>query len=327
MCAFQICYFLLSYYRPSLWLDAAPSKYLAVVTIFVTRISVRSPRVVGILPRHVATQTPFHLTLLHEFVLSSQDVEQKDAKPQSQIRRGDGTTLQKYVRFTPPVAWASRRGEGYERQLSDRLISAHLLSSPPLIRTNGDWVHVDLDVSVEFSSRLRNTANPRTWAPIHSDGHLSRYLPVFYLAHPIFDIMETILPIFCLCLIPLSIRYFSSSSQISPSAAELIFLISAFFLLRPPVTSSLIFGTQNTLSNLESIVTQALHSRVFGGHLMKFVYHLLGIQEDLLDFARRCGRTSCGLGDELEDDIESQMHANTPPTYEDLSTPPRIYEK
>lgn len=168
--------------------------------------------------------------------------------------------------------------------------------------------------------------------------------------------METILPIFCLCLIPLSIRYFSSSSQISPSAAELIFLISAFFLLRPPVISSLIFESLPHALQIVSTVAFFLggdalfkallyigvdpqhrtptiwkifivHSRVFGGHLMKFVYHLLGIQEDLLDFARRCGRTSCGLGDELEDDIESQMHANTPPTYEALSTPPQIHEK
>ncbi|EDR03006.1 uncharacterized protein LACBIDRAFT_331963 [Laccaria bicolor S238N-H82] len=182
-----------------------------------------------------------------------------------------------------------------------RLIPVHSPSSPPLIRTNGDWVHIDLDVSVlDCAAQPTHAGKLHLILRIPSSTSWQRYCQ------------------YSVCVLYRSPYAISPAPQISPSAAELIFLISAFFLLRPPVTSSLIFGMQNTLSNLESIVTQALHARVFGRHLMNFVYHLLGIQQDLLDFAGRCGRTSCGLGDELEDDIEleSQMHANTPPSYE-----------
>ena len=66
--------------------------------------------------------------------------------------------------------------------------------------------------------------------------------------------METILAIFGLFLIPLSIRYIFNPSRVRPLVgipAESIFLTGAFLLLKPSIASSLTFGTHNTLSNLE----------------------------------------------------------------------------
>ena len=89
-------------------------------------------------------------------------------------------------------------------------------------------------------------------------GHLC-YLPVvnrlsFYLAHTNFDIMVTILPIFGLFLIPLSIRYIFNPPRSHPLVGiptESIFLISAYLLLKHPIASSVVFGTRNASSNLE----------------------------------------------------------------------------
>jgi len=61
-----------------------------------------------------------------------------------------------------------------------------------------------------------------------------------------------------------------------------------------------------------------IHGKIFVGHLMDLARHVLGLRHILLDCVGHFGRTLCGLEYELENDIdlESQTHANTPPSYD-----------
>ncbi|KIJ94967.1 hypothetical protein K443DRAFT_134564 [Laccaria amethystina LaAM-08-1] len=165
-----------------------------------------------------------------------------------------------------------------------------------------------------------------------------------------------ILSIFGLFLIPLSIRYF-----LNPCPAQSIFLASAFLLLKPPIASSLIFESLPHALQIASIVAffvagdalfkallyigadpqsgggiapTALNAliilgRIFGGLFMDLARSVLGLQLDLLNFAGRFGRNLYGLEGELENDVEleSQTHANRPPSYNDLSALHRISDE
>lgn len=170
--------------------------------------------------------------------------------------------------------------------------------------------------------------------------------------------METILPIFSLSIIPLSIRYSPNQSQIPPLPvvwipAESLFLISAFFLLKPPVTSSLIYESLPPAVQKASIVAFFLAGDVVFKALLYIGVDLEDRAETFLNFSIVMGRiigawlmdvagcvlrlqqawsrTLCGLEDELGDDIDlesqTRTQVNTPPSYNDLSIPPRISDK
>ncbi|EDR02957.1 uncharacterized protein LACBIDRAFT_307868 [Laccaria bicolor S238N-H82] len=160
-------------------------------------------------------------------------------------------------------------------------------------------------------------------------------------------ILATLL-IFALFLIPLAIQYFLNPPKIHPILsipAESVFLTSAFFLLKPPVASSLIFESLPHALQIVSIVAFLLagdvlfkallyigvdpqsetevaptivkvliiHGRIFCGHLKELVYHVLGFRHLLFESAVGFGRTLCGLDNEL-DDLELLIHIKKPPS-------------